>query len=129
MKIGFSALAASIAMWIVAGVWHEQVASRFYAPQTHADHEGIAIIFSAYLLLGTLMAILYPRFNNNRRPIIFGMMFGCIIGFLWVFPHELAMAGAHGTSLGYVFRNGAWHVVEQGIGGLIIGAFYAKKKA
>lgn len=43
------------------------------------------------------------------------------MGITWVFPHELAMAGAHaGTSIPYVFQNSAWHLVEQGLGGLVI---------
>lgn len=43
--------------------------------------------------------------------------------------HELAMVGAHdGNSLAYVFRNGAWHMVEQGIGGVIVGLVYGKSK-
>ncbi len=49
-----------------------------------------------------------------------------VIGLLWVFPHGLAMAGAHGDSISYVFKNAAWHVVEQGVGGIVIGLVYGK---
>ncbi|MCP4132684.1 MAG: hypothetical protein GY754_17090 [bacterium] len=53
--------------------------------------------------------------------------FGIIIGILWVFPHELVMAGAHhGKSIAYVFKNAAWHMVEQGLGGIITGLIFGK---
>jgi uncharacterized membrane protein YvlD (DUF360 family) len=113
-----AALASGIAMWILAGLWHKLLAVAFYARETHANHEGIGIIFLAYLILALLMAYLFPINSMATQPVMTGLTFGIVIGLLWVFPHELAMAGAHGKSLVYVFKNAAWHVVEQGIGGI-----------
>jgi len=50
----------------------------------------------------------------TEKPVIEGLKFGALIGLLWVFPHDLAMAGAHGDSLSYVFKNAILHIVEQG---------------
>lgn len=113
-------LASGIAMWALAGLWHKLLAVSFYTRETHASHEGVGIILVAYLVLALIMAYLFPIHKMTGTPIISGMIFGAVIGLLWVFPHELAMAGAHGKPLGYVFKNAVWHIVEQGIGGIVI---------
>ena len=127
-KVIFSALAGGVTMWVLAGLWHEYLMAKFYIVETHATHEGIGIIFAAYMVLGVLMAYIYPLGYKGGRPIIEGLRFGMLIGILWVFPHELAMAGAHGDSISYVFKNASWHVIEQGIGGIIISLIYGRIK-
>lgn len=113
-------LISGLVMWIVAGLWHNAIMPSLYA-QTHASHDGIGVLFVAYLLLAALMVHLYPRTHDARPPAWRGLMFGAVIGILWVFPHDLAMVGAHGLTLPYALKNGAWHMVEQGIGGLVMG--------
>jgi len=113
-------LASGLAMWALAGLWHKLLAVAFYTRETHASHEGVGIILAAYMVLALIMVYLFPIQKTEAAPILTGMIFGAVIGLLWVFPHELAMAGAHGKSLVYVFKNAAWHIVEQGIGGIVI---------
>jgi hypothetical protein len=38
------------------------------------------------------------------------------------------MIGVHdeGKSIGYLLKNGAWHMVEQGLGGVVIGIVFSK---
>jgi hypothetical protein len=118
-------VASGVAMWMLAGVWHQVVAATFYKKETHASHQGIGIIFVAYLLLAALMIYLYSVIGTDAGPILTGLKVGVLVGILWVFPHELAMAGAHGKSITYVFRNATWHVAEQGMGGVVVGLVYA----
>ena len=125
-KFLITAAAGSTAMWILAGVWHELVMSRFYAEAAHAEHEGLGIILLAYLVLGAFMGGIFPLLNIKKESIVSGIIFGALIGLLWVFPHELAMAGAHGKSVLYVSQNGAWHMVEQGFGGAVIALVYRR---
>ena len=124
--ITLGTLLGGIAMWLLAGLWHSVIMAAFYSNEAGADHEGTGIILLAYLILGFLMAYLFPLVVRGDRPVAQGLKFGAIVGVLWVFPHELAMAGAHGESLLYVLKNGAWHVVEQGFGGLLMGRLYAR---
>jgi len=121
-RIALGGLAGAIAMWLLAGLWHEVVARKLYegASHGHGSHEGIGVIFLAYLVLGLIMAYLYSLVNAAGPSITSGLGFGALIGVLWVFPHELTMVGAHGKPLGYVLKNAAWHVVEQGVGGIVI---------
>lgn len=109
-------------MWLVAGLWHELVAAHFYSPGTEDAHEGILLILGAYLVLAGLMTAAYQRLYLAGAPIMEGAKLGAFIGVLWVFPHSLALAAAHGDPLLYVAQNSAWHVFEQGLGGAVIGA-------
>jgi hypothetical protein len=123
-----AALAGGVSMWLLAGLWHELVMAKFYARETNATHEGTGVIFLAYMALSILMVYLYSRVYRGGRPVVEGLRLGIVVGLLWVFPHELAMAGAHGESIAYVFKNAAWHMVEQGVGGIIIGLVYGRSK-
>ena len=108
-------------MWLLAGLWHTVLATTFYRTHTGAEHEGTGSILVAYLILSALMVVLYPDPWWPGRPRLSDMAFGAVIGLLWVFPHALAMAGAHGESVRYAIENAAWHLAEQGVGGLLIG--------
>ncbi len=118
-KFILAIIAGGATMWVVAGIWHNLIMANLYK-DIHAEHEDIALLIIAYLILSMIMSYLYPLFNKLENRVLNGLLFGCIIGLLWIFPHELAMAGAHGTSVLYVIKNGAWHMVEQGIGGIVI---------
>jgi len=124
--ITLATLGSALTMMLVAGLWHEIIMAEFYASAGHGSHEGRGIILIGYIILAGFMTYLYPLLHKSGRPLIEGIKFGCIIGLLWVLPHELIMAGAHGDAIGYVFFNAAWHMVEQGVGGIVIALIYAK---
>jgi len=100
-------LSSGLIMWVVAGLWHELMMLAFYSQEIAAKHEGIGIILLGYLILAALMVYLYSSFAKIRNGLKEGLVFGSVIGLLWVFPHELVMAGAHAQPLGYVFKNAA----------------------
>jgi len=125
-KYLIAAITSSIVMVLLAGLWHKIIMVAFYTAETHAKHEGTGIIFLAYFVLSLIMAYLYPFYFQGKSSLLEGLKFGLLIGLLWVFPHELAMAGAHGTSISYVLKNGLWHLVEQGVGGMVLGFVYGK---
>ncbi len=125
-KFMLATLAGGITMCVVAGIWHNVIMANLYNKQ-HAEHEDIALLIIAYLILAMFMSYLYPLFHKVENRVLNGLLFGSIIGLLWVFPHDLAMAGAHNTSLFYAIKNGAWYMVEQGIGGIVIALILGKK--
>lgn len=126
IKFAAATLAGGVGMWVVAGLWHNLIMPALYKG-THATHEGIGILLLAYIVLALIMAYIYPLGYKGGKPILEGLRFGMIIGILWVFPHELAMMGAHeGKSILYVLQNSGWHIIEQGIGGIIIGLIYGR---
>lgn len=123
-KILFSTIFSGLAMWILAGLWHTILAVQFYKNETNAEHQGLGLILLAYFILGFLMTYLYQNGFRKKSSVVEGFIFGGIMGVLWVFPHELAMAGAHGESVTYVIKNAIWHIVEQGLGGIVISLVY-----
>lgn len=125
-KLFQATAAAGFGMWVFSGIWHNLILANFYASETGASHDGIGVLLIAYLVLALIMAYIYPLGYKGGRPIVEGLRFGMLIGLLWVFPHELALAGAHGDSISYVFKNAALHVVEQGFGGIIVGFIYGR---
>lgn len=126
LKSIVAAIATGFGMWIVAGLWHNLIMPTLYT-DTHATHEGIGIMLIAYLVLAFFMVYLYTQIHYDKNPIKEGFKLGMVIGILWVFPHELVMAGAHeGKSISYVFKNALWHMIEQGIGGMIMGLIFRK---
>ena len=124
-KLILSTLIGGLGMWIIAGIYHNLIMANLYE-ETQATHEGLGILLVAYFILALIMAYVYPLGYKGKSPALEGLRFGIIIGLLWVFPHGLAMAGAHGESIIYVFKNSVWHMVEQGLGGVIIGLIYGK---
>jgi hypothetical protein len=124
-KLILATLASGFTMWVVAGVWHNLIMANIYREVT-AKHEGIGVLLIAYFILAFFMAYLFSRIYKGGSYLKEGLLLGAIIGIIWVFPHELAMAAAHGEPLLYVFKNALWHMVEQGIGGLVVGLVYWK---
>ena len=123
-KVLIATFTGGIGMWAVAGIWHNLVMANLY--QSVQKHDSIGLFLIAYLILGLLMGYMYPFGYKRGKPIWEGLRFGIVVGILWVFPHGLVMAGAHGDSMIYLFKNAAWHMIEQGIGGIIIGLVYGK---
>lgn len=124
-KLLLATLTAGFGMWVIAGIWHNFIMANFYE-NTHATHDGIGFLLIAYLILALIMSYIYPLGYKGGKPVWEGLRFGIIIGILWVFPHGIVMVGAHGDSIIYVLKNGLWHMVEQGLGGMIVGLIYGK---
>lgn len=112
-------------MWILAGLWHNLLLP-LVDKNAEAHHEGLVIMLIAYFILAFLMVYLFEISNKNNNYLLEGIRVGGVVGILWVFPHGLAMAGAHNTSILYEIQNVIWHIVEQGLGGIVIGFVYKK---
>lgn len=125
-KLMLATLCGGFGMWVVAGLWHNLILPTLNK-NIHAHHEGLFILLIAYFILALLMAYVYSLIRKSNKPIIDGLKLGIVIGILWVFPHGLAMAGTHGSSIIYEIKNTLWHIVEQGIGGIIVSLVYAKR--
>ena len=77
-----------------------------------------------------MMAYMYPKGYSGGSPAVEGLKFGIMIGIVWVLPHALIRHGAMVSMTGKMLLVDAiWHLVEQGIAGLIIGLIYGGQKA
>jgi len=126
LKLILATIAGGIGMWVTAGFWHNLILPSF-DNKILPHHDGLIIALVAYFILSFLMAYIYLLSYKGIKPVFEGLKIGVIIGILWVFPHGLAMAGEHNTSIIYEVQNTFYHMIEQGIGGIIIASILGKK--
>lgn len=119
LRLITSSIFSGFIMWVVGGLYHN-----FIMPavdeQIHPHHEGLGITLIAYILLGFLMSYFYQNSKNQANTVLKGFKIGAIIGVLWVLPHGIIMAALHGSSFSHEITNTIYHIIEQGIGGMII---------
>ena len=126
LKLSLSAVIGGFAMWVIGGLWHNLILP-LISSNAQAHHEGLAVTLAAYILLALLMGYIFlVSYANEKSVLIKGIKVGVIIGIIWVFPHGLSMAATHGDSITHEFANGLYHIFEQGIGGIIIGAILGR---
>ncbi len=127
-KLGLAMLAGTAAMLLVGGLWEGISAKQVFYTWIHSSGSAIAMNIVAYLVLGTLMAYIYPLgYEGRHPPYREGLQFGALVGVLIVLPHGLALAGASWERILYAFENTAWHAVEQGLGGIAIAYAYVTR--
>jgi len=114
-----SSIFSGFIMWVVGGLYHNLIMPAVNE-QMHPHHEGLGIALVAYILLGFLMSYFYLNSSETGDSLMKGIKIGALIGILWVFPHGLTMAAVHESSISYQITNTIYHIVEQGIGGIII---------
>ena len=128
-KFILTSLASAAAMLVLAAVWYFVLAGPFYA-----EHMAVArevrlydIIALAYLVLGAMMTLMYPSGYAGGSPAMEGARFGVMIGIICSLPHSLVVYAIQGTqSTTLVLAEAAWHAVEQGVGGVVIGIIYGR---
>jgi hypothetical protein len=118
-KMIIASFVSGFTMWVVGGLYHNLIIPAVNE-NMHPHHEGLGITLVAYILLGLLMSYFYLNSKNSRDSISKGIKIGAIIGILWVFPHGLTMAAVHESSVSYQITNTIYHIIEQGIGGIVI---------
>ena len=119
-----------LAMFILSGIWYMLIMEEFY--KTHCyisarESPLMAYIALGYVVLALLMAYLYPIGYKDGPPAREGFRFGALIGVLWILPYSLVLYGAtnSGTRM-LILVDTIWHIVEQGIGGIVIGTIYGR---
>ncbi len=90
--------------------------------ETAPEETLLGYIALGYIVLALLMAYVYPKGYSGGAPATEGLKFGVIIGLLWVLPHGIVLYGVHHSGTrALILVDTTWHVVEQGVGGLVMG--------
>ena len=117
-----------VAMFILGYLWHMVIMGDFYSANSYVPEREaprMELIILGVLSLALLMAYVYPKGYSGGSPVTEGLKFGLIIGVLWVTPHSLIEHGAAVMMTGkMVLVDGIWHLVEQGVAGILIGLVY-----
>lgn len=123
-KLVLSTVGAFIAMFALAYLWHVMVMAGFYDEQfgnTARAEPQFAFIMLAYFVLAILMAYIYPIGYQGGSAVSEGLKFGILVGLVAALPSNLVTYGASNIpSVTGPLVDSIWHVVEQGVGGVVI---------
>ena len=132
-KFAGAAIGGAVVMWLLAGLWHMLLADTFYLENSAAAFLAaprMQFIILGYLILGLLMAYVYPKGYAGGGGVGEGLRFGAIMGLLWVLPHGVVLHGVeYGATGKLILVDAVWHVVEQGIGGIALALVYGSGAA
>ncbi len=130
-KLAAAAIGGGLVMFLLGGLWHMSIMGTFYdensvaAPLPEAKMQFIVL---GYLILGLLMAYIFPKGYGGGGAVCEGLRFGAVIGLLWVLPHAVVLHGVEFGAMGkLILVDAVWHMVEQGIGGIAIAAMLRGK--
>jgi len=85
----------------------------------------LMMVASGYFVLSLLMVLLYPRLiRAGGSPAMKGLFFGMRAGICWLMPYSLVLFGVYKFPYIALPMDIAWALIEQGIGGLVIGLVY-----
>ena len=128
-KMLYAWLAGAAGMIILGGLWHTVIMGDFYSEQGAAairQEPKMFFIILGILVMALLMAYMYPLGYKGGSPVTEGLKFGVLIGLLVFLTFNLIMHGAFNVTLAGALVDAGWHVVEEGVGGIIIALVYGE---
>jgi len=130
-KFSMAVVGGFFAMFILGGLWNRVILKSFYMEQHTSSlaEPNILFIILGFLILAVLMAYMYPLGYKGGSALKEGLRFGVVIGLLWYLPFNVIMIGVVGKSGALVVVDGLWRLVEQGVGGIVIGYVYRSKSS
>lgn len=124
-KYLIASVSGFLVMFILGWVGHELILPAVTGPdplesimRNEPNFIGIAV---AYLVLGLLMAYIYPKGVEGGSKFSSGLKFGILIGLVFELPMSLILYSVlDGVTLSLVFSETIWHVIEEGIAGIAV---------
>ena len=126
-KMLYAWVAGAAGMLILGILWHTVIMGGFYDTHLAAvarDVPKMPFVILGYLVLALLMAYMFPLGYKGGSAVSEGLRFGILIGLLWTLPLQLVFHGLLNLGLTGGLVDAGWHVVEQGVGGIIIAMVY-----
>ncbi len=130
----FAVIAASVVMFSLAGLYTGVLARAFIA--SHVDPTllrtppNLIHVFFGYVALALLMSGLYARLVRvTGSPAWSGLRFGMVAAVCWLMPYSLVLFGVYKFPYVALPLDFAWALLEQGIGGLVIGLIHGKSRS
>ena len=131
-KFSMAVVEGFFAMFVLGFLWHMVIMKSFYdkyGGDSALAEPNILFIILGVLILAALMSYMYPQGYKGGSSIKEGLRFGAVIGLLWILPFNVIMIGVMGTPKTLVVVDTLWHLVEQGVGGIVIGYVYRSKSS
>ena len=131
-KLLLASLAGGAVTFALGWLWHTQLMGDFYSTHSAAlarSEPNITLVALGSLVLGILMAYTYPIGYKGGSAVKEGFKFGALIGLIWTLPLSLIFSGIWNLPLIAALVDSGWHVVEQGLTGIVIAYIYGTAAA
>jgi hypothetical protein len=120
-------------MFSLAGLYTGFLAKAFIESNVNSSMlrapPNLYLVFFGYLVLSFLMTIAYQRFVTVKgSPAWCGIRFGMMSGVVWLMPYSLVLFGVYNFPYIVLPVDFIWALVEQGLGGLVIGIIFGRDK-
>jgi hypothetical protein len=127
-------LGVTLAIFATNSLWYAVIMRGFYENsqgswmQVSREHPSIPVIILGMFVLSVLMTVLYPKVQMGiKSPILANLVFGMLIGLIYVLPSSLYYYGTTNfLAFGPMTMDVCWHMVEEGIAGIVLGALYQR---
>lgn len=126
-RITLAAAAAFLTMFVSGGTWNAIVMAGFYANQAPAnarlpEEQSFLALIVGYVLLTFFMTFLYVQSFSQRPSWGASFQFGALFGLIATLPLYLILYAIWDFSAAHLLVDSIWHLVEQGIGAMVLGA-------
>lgn len=138
-KLIIATIAGGIVMFLLAGLFHmmiPMIKDNYAAWMAEANPRRdmvepihFVMVVVSYVILALLMAYIYPLGYKGGSPIKEGFVFGALMGLLSRVPVALVVWSTLFVDKNWVITEGIWHMLEEGIGGIVIAFVYGKSTA
>lgn len=128
-KLLLSWIGAFTVMFLLAGLFNGVIIRDFVASNIPAEllrtPSDMRLVLLGYAVLALLMAWIYPRVVLTPS-VLSGIAFGAVAGICWLLPYALVLHGVYRFPTVALFTDPAWALIEQGLGGLVIGVVHSR---
>ena len=131
-KLILASLAGGVVTFLLGGLWHTIILADFYETHSAAlarPEANMMMVALGSLVIAVLMAYTYPIGYKGGSAVKEGFRFGALVGLIWVLPVSLIFSGVWNYPLVAVIVDSAWHIVEQGVVGIVIALIYGTAAA
>ena len=123
-KCALASVCAFILMFLLAWMWNGILAVEFYTNRAPAIQRAPADVGLGALLLGYVMLTLAIGAAYRLAPItgsrgLAGFAIGAAVGATAFAPGYLLLFGGWEVSASLLLVDALWHVIEQGLGGIV----------
>lgn len=127
-------LGVALSIFATNSLWYAVIMRGFYENsqgswmQVSREHPSIPVILLGMFALSVLMTVLYPKVQMGiKSPVLANLVFGMLIGLIYVLPSSLYYFGTTNfLAFGPMAMDASWHMVEEGIAGIVLGALYQR---
>ena len=130
MKLIKAWLAGAVTMMVLGSLFHAVLAGDYLMSQMEVPTKMPEpwLILCFVLPVTLIMAYMYPKGYGGRDPALEGFRFGALVGIIMVLPLNMILIRAFDASIGVAIVDVPWHVVEEGLVGMVIALVYGRSE-